>query len=926
MQLTLTHLFRPKWQHPRADVRKKAIGNLDPAQDNDQTILETVAREDSDQEIRCQALKKITRADCLADVIRNDQDHRIQQTATSRLCDLVSGQTEVELPMARRLQLLEMLEQTDYLLHIVLKGDCFEIRQEALLRLSDQGALSQIINNADNRQLRQLAAEGITDSERLQQLIRSCRQRDKGVYRILKNRLDQQRADEVQRDAWRQTQEHLCCALEKLAEEGVAAHYGAKLQGLKAQWNALPQAADTVYRLRFDKAAAQCQLKADRYAEELAARQLATATAVEQQQRLAELQALTRTLQQPPSEPVEATLQNQITQLQARWQALQQLSPPAGPMEQQFQQLATQASTSCNAWQRYQALLPALEQVSDAADLDALLLQLDWPSSLAQPALLAKLRKQCAPAQSEPPPSEQPASAHSNAREQQQLRHQLALQQLDSALEQGALQQATDLIRPLRERQASFNRQQRQQYQLLNARYQDLQGWQKFATEPKLEQLCIDMQALAGNSELSDTACAEQLQILQQQWKQLDCPQVPNALRQRFQKANDQAYDRCRDFFEQLRQQRQQNLQQRERLCDQLEELLRTTDWSGNDLKSVLGINRQLRSDWRRFSPVERAQGKKLQKRFNRGLKALESELDNARQRNTGHKQALVEQAAALLLVEEATDAKQTARELQKQWKQLGPATKEQETSLWQAFNGHCEVLFSRIRAQRAGIEEQAREVALTLCQQLETAPQALPESVARIGQRFNDSINELADSRRLQQRFDKALTGYQLRCHPQDPCWPTLVQIEALLHRVEKPLLDQTDSDLEPLAAAQPLLAALSSELAPAMQQRLDKLAAVAADPTRLDAVIETSNDALRLLCVRLEILRNQPSPAQDQALRMEYQMSRLQDALLQDSSQAPCIEAVMGLQQQQLCIAFNGYFDELNERFNQLIEDGCQ
>lgn len=924
MQLILTHLFRPKWQHPRPEVRKKAIGNLNPDQDNDQSILQQVACQDSDIEIRCQALQKLLNVELLTDIATNDTSSQARQAAGQRLCELICGSVGAGLPMAQRLKLLDRLEQTATLLQITLEGDCFEIRQEALLRISDQDALTQVVNETDNRQLRQLAAEGITDSEHLQQLIRTIRQRDKNVYRLLKNRLDQQRADAAEAAAWQQTQEQLCSALEKLAEEAVVAHYGAKLQALRNQWQGLPQTPAASFVTRFDNAAAQCQLKADRYAEEMAAREKVAAAQTEQTRLQQQLQQLQQNLHQPAAEFDLTSCATQLEQLHRRWQELDAIAPGGSAKNNSFNAAIAQSQQTVMAWLRWQEIVPTLADINERSELDTLEQQLAWPEQLPEPAPLAKLRRQCRAANQPAQPSQ--PNARQQARAQQQQANQEQLEQLLQALDQGSLQRVGELIRPLRDNQSSFSANQRSTFKQLHSRWLELQDWQKFATQPKLEQLCDAMEALSANTELNETQAAEQLQALQQQWKQLDSPNIPNTLRQRFQQANDRAYEQCRGYFERLRQLRESNLQQRERLCDQLDALLTDTDWNQPDLRALLTSNRQLRSDWRKFSPVERAQGKKLQKRFNRALKTLESQVQVAQAHNESAKQALVEQAMALSQQTDTQQAAQTARALQKQWKQIGPAGKEQEAALWPQFRNACDQLFAKLKSERADIESQARAAAQQLCEQLEGAEALLADSTTRLRQRFEESVSELQDSRRLQQRFDHALSRYQLKFHPNDPHWSTLQQIESLCQQLEKPLLDQAQVDSELLSTAQELGSRLSGELAAAVQQRLDMLQQLLENSTALDQVIEHSNDALRLLCVRLEILRNTPSPAEDQALRMEYQMARLQDALQQDSSQAPCIDALLELQQQRLLVPFNSFFDELNERFTQLAELPCQ
>lgn len=80
-----------------------------------------------------------------------------------------------------------------------------------------------------------------------------------------------------------------------------------------------------------------------------------------------------------------------------------------------------------------------------------------------------------------------------------------------------------------------------------------------------------------------------------------------------------------------------------------------------------------------------------------------------------------------------------------------------------------------------------------------------------------------------------------------------------------------------------------------------------------------------VRELCIRLEILLGQPSPEEDQAQRMEYQMRRLQQAL-EEQERAPSRTDVLELDLEWNCLAFNALFPELRQRFAQLMHrTGC-
>lgn len=90
--------------------------------------------------------------------------------------------------------------------------------------------------------------------------------------------------------------------------------------------------------------------------------------------------------------------------------------------------------------------------------------------------------------------------------------------------------------------------------------------------------------------------------------------------------------------------------------------------------------------------------------------------------------------------------------------------------------------------------------------------------------------------------------------------------------------------------------------------------------EPATEQCSAENPETAARLLCIRLEILFNQPSPDNDQYLRMEYQMQRLQQAL------EPCSDSERKVAVQQVIdewheAGFADQFEALQQRFNRLL-----
>jgi len=84
----LTRFFKPKWQHPNASVRRRALEEL--AADAED-ILSEAARSDPDPEVRCVALKRLKDVLLLEDIIARDKNPRVKEAARQRLWGLIAG-------------------------------------------------------------------------------------------------------------------------------------------------------------------------------------------------------------------------------------------------------------------------------------------------------------------------------------------------------------------------------------------------------------------------------------------------------------------------------------------------------------------------------------------------------------------------------------------------------------------------------------------------------------------------------------------------------------------------------------------------------------------------------------------------------------------------------------------------------------------
>ena len=117
-----------------SDIRQNAVENID-----DEDILADIARNDNEWNVRMEATKRITDENVLADIARNDKDLYVRQEAAKRITD-------------------------ENVLADIARNDNEEnVRMEAAKRITDENVLADIARNDDKRLVRQVAVEKIND-------------------------------------------------------------------------------------------------------------------------------------------------------------------------------------------------------------------------------------------------------------------------------------------------------------------------------------------------------------------------------------------------------------------------------------------------------------------------------------------------------------------------------------------------------------------------------------------------------------------------------------------------------------------------------------------------------------------------------------------------------------------------------------------
>jgi uncharacterized protein DUF349 len=682
-------------------------------------------------------------------------------------------------------------------------------------------ALALLVVDGSTSRLRQLAAESVQDPAQLRELLRQVRTKDKNVFKILKQKLDALNAKDREAAAIVEEINSICNALERHSHRVFDPLYTGVFEHHHHRWLNLTTPANPKQIRVANEAIAHCQGVIAEHA------------------------------------------------LQVSRQAEQQAAQIAAREAQRQAQDAAQAEAAANA------------QAKAQAD--------------------AQLREEAAAARA----AEDAMRAERVAAEDHLIR-QIGglLRKANAELTEGRSQSAAGLRRAIDEKLTAappVPGHLAKALQQLDARLNELKQWKSFAVTPKRAELIRDMEALIGSTE-EPKVLAERIKALQDDWKTISKGLLSDGSEdwERFHQAAQTAYQPCREYFEAQAKQRQENLKRRQSVLDRVlavESGAKTNaDAETPDWRLLASVLREAPLEWRSHSPVERDPGRALQAEFDASLARLQAALDAWHDRNVAEKQTLIQRAGHLLNLDDGREATDAVKRLQAQWKEIGPAPREREQALWHEFRQQCDAIFQKRQQAHQDFTariEAGKTQAIALCTEIEQAAAqagpALLEANAKVPG-WRTAFEALVDlprteGRALQRRFEQAVGNLETQCAQQRSrdAQKSLTDVFEAIRMVRAcewaAMQAAPEADRQSLRQqADEFLAGLKRGPGGAYQAIKDALAkAESADVADADA----REKALRILCIRCEILSETPTPPEDESLRREYQVQRLMQGL---------------------------------------------
>ncbi len=694
-----------------------------------------------------------------------------------------------------------------------------------LASINDLQQVATLVTEGSSSRIRQLAAQRIEDPAELTRLLKLARDKDKSVYKILKQKHDALRAEEERIAQVESDVNGSCASLEHISQRVYDANYAASFEYYQAQWRKVEALAAPEIRERARLAIDRCRMVIDGH--------------------------------------------------------LQQLAEQAAEASRHAAQLAAREAS------REAAVAQAAEEAQRRSEAEAL-----------AAAEAAKVRE-----------AEEKARVERLAAEAAALRRIGGLiGQVNTAIREGNTGRAAGLRRAIDEKLPTapvVPAYLGKQVQQLDAKLNELKQWKDFAVAPKRAELIAEMEGLIGSSE-APQALADRIKDLQEQWKTISKGIVSDSEAdwQRFHQAAQTAYQPCRQYFEAQAKLRQENVEKRKAVVERLLAFESAQSGEHPDWRAVTTVLREAPREWRQHSPVERAAGRAVEAEFDAAMGRLQGRLDAWHAQNVVEKKSLIQRAQQLLDKEDGREATDGVKRLQALWKDVGTAPRDQEQALWNEFRTQCDAVFQK-RQQAYSNYTAALEAhkgqAVALCEEVEQAAAAAgPELIDAVGKisRWRadyESLGEIprADARGLHDRFERALKLCQTRVSQQrerdkEQSFGHLFEAVRQVRAYGWAVAQQVDP-----AERAALKLAAEAYIAGVQQWPKGGAAALKDAWARAEAAtgaeLAGHETALRMLCIRSEILKEKPTPPEDQALRREYQVQRLMKHMGQGSSVAP-------------------------------------
>ncbi len=246
------------------------------------------------------------------------------------------------------------------------------------------------------------------------------------------------------------------------------------------------------------------------------------------------------------------------------------------------------------------------------------------------------------------------------------------------------------------------------------------------------------------------------LQKLHEEWREIGpvAKEERETIWNRFKEASTKINKKHQAYFENLKEQEEENLKLKTALCEKVEaidlEKLKTRKQWQDKIEEILAIQ----EEWKKIGFATKKANNKIFKRFreacdkffkakNTFYKGIKEEMAD----NLAKRKVLLEKAEALKATENWKEASETVKELQKEWRKIGATVKKHSDEVWEKFSAVCDYIFE----QKNQVSSEARAAEEDNLKQKKALVEKVNEFVPT-----GDKNNDVAALKEIMAEFDK--------------------------------------------------------------------------------------------------------------------------------------------------------------------------
>lgn len=407
------------------------------------------------------------------------------------------------------------------------------------------------------------------------------------------------------------------------------------------------------------------------------------------------------------------------------------------------------------------------------------------------------------------------------------------------------------------------------------AEMRQLAEWQQFAELPKREELCAAIEALVEDPYEGEQQF-EAIKSLRASWNALGIPNTREGrqLQARYDEAADKAFKICEGWFNEIAKIRENNLAGRVAICESLSSFLDNYDWDNPNWRAVVNTLRSAQAEWRTLVPVARGNSRKVGSRFHKLTTEFQNRIDAHWAQNAQLKRDVIESAkAAYEDTSNDSDALiEIMKELQGEWKKIGPAGKRDDQKLWNEFRSTCNIAF-----------EQRQQEKFDRREQIDDNIKKAEELVSALAEKLSDTdfnVLEIGESTitKIQDEFDQLSLPKRVSRRLRDQLRQVASELKT---RQEVQTSRQSTADLKVVLEHDIALARAETEGESTEETVTPPTTATIKWFQKRSAETAKKVIAMHELVLRAEVLADIPSPTEDAGKRMQIQASRLQHGL---------------------------------------------